>query len=108
MPSKEELEQAVLVITADDACGYEIQKTFGIVYGVGAESGRVALNKAAMAFDKALDVLRDMAYRRGANAVIAVRQSGFGASGGGVMGDAGVIVLSGTAVILGPRPSPSV
>lgn len=105
MPSKEELEKAVLVITADDACGYEIQKVFGIVYGVGAESGRIALNKAAMAFDKALMVLRESAYNAGANGVVAVRQSSTGTSVGGTFGDAVAVTLSGTAVILGPRPT---
>jgi len=103
MSSEEELEKAVLVITSDDALGYTIEKVFGIVNGIGSTAGRTSKNKGTDSYNSALAWLRYNAHEKGGNAVIGLRQSTYAASHGGAFGDAVGVVLSGTAVVLGPR-----
>lgn len=100
----DELKSAVLVLTTDNPLQYKIDRVFGVVSGAGSGSGASAVNKAAAAYVDALAMLRQVAYNSGANAVIGLRQSAFGASGGGMLGDAVGVLLSGTAVILSAAP----
>ncbi|UUW88413.1 heavy metal-binding domain-containing protein [Pimelobacter simplex] len=103
MPTPEELKRAVLVLTTDNALGYQVESVFGVVRGIAAVAGKPAGNKTADAYDEALEALREYAYEAGCNAVIGVRQSACGASAGGILGDAVSLVLSGTAVTISER-----
>jgi uncharacterized protein YbjQ (UPF0145 family) len=101
------------VVTLSDLPGHRITKVHGVVSGVGSLSGWTAADKGRGAVDKAFPDLLASARRLGANAVIGLHGSPFGA-GGGITnmlgGDAVGVLLIGTAVtaeLIVDPPEPS-
>lgn len=89
------------VVTLSELPGHRITKVHGVVSGVGALSGWTAAEKGRGAVDRAFPDLLASAQQLGANAVIGLQGSPFGA-GGGITnmlgGDAVGVLLIGTAV----------
>jgi uncharacterized protein YbjQ (UPF0145 family) len=91
------------VTTLPELPGYVIVKTHGIVADVGTGAGKVARAKGVEAFQAALNGVRWSAASKGANAIVGLQVSMFGASIGGAMGDAAGATLMGTAVTVRPQ-----
>jgi hypothetical protein len=86
--------------------GHRTAHTHGVVSQLSATSGWTATNKGSGALQKALLELRRTAGRMGANAVVGLTSSGFGAGGGITSvfgGDAVGVLLIGTAVTVEPE-----
>jgi len=94
------------VTTLDWVPDYRVVKTLGLVSAIGANSGWTAKTKGDIADDRAQDVLMQAAARLGADAVLGVRASAFGAGGGitgAFGGDAVGILYVGTAAVVEPE-----
>lgn len=85
-------------MTSDNPLGLDVVEIHGLAIGIGTGAGRTALSKTRDAYDEALTALQNHAWSMGADTVIGLRQSVSGASIGGMLGDASVVTLSGTAV----------
>jgi uncharacterized protein YbjQ (UPF0145 family) len=85
--------------------GHRIERTHGVVTGIGSLSGWTAASKGRGATQKAFPDLVAAARRLGANAIVGLQGSPFGA-GGGITnmlgGDAVGVLLMGTAVTITP------
>ncbi len=89
------------VVTLSELPGHRITKVHGVVSGIGALSGWTATEKGRGAVDRAFPDLLAAAQQLGANAVIGLHGSPFGARGGitnMLGGDAVGVLLIGTAV----------
>jgi uncharacterized protein YbjQ (UPF0145 family) len=87
----------------DSIPGYRIVRTLGIVSAIGSNSGLTAKEKGDIADDRAQDILLKAAAAVGANAVLRVIPSAFGAAGGitsAFGGDAVGILYVGTAAVI--------
>ena len=96
-----------LVTTLDWIPGYRVVRTLGIVSAIGANSGFTAKDKGDIADDRAQGNLRRAAAAVGANAVLRVIPSAFGAAGGitsAFGGDAVGVLYVGTAAVVEPDP----
>jgi len=88
------------VTTLHEYPGYRIVECFGIVAAVDTSAGKGAGEKGRGSLNAAFGDLCEAAAKRGANAIIAVQFANFGASLGGMMGDAVGTSVIGTAVRL--------
>ena len=89
--------------TLDHIHGYRVLKTLGVVSAVGAMSGWTAQAKGSTATRRSYGDLNARATELGANAVIGISASAFGAGGGItsiVGGDAVGVLYIGTAVVV--------
>lgn len=91
----------VLVLSTDSALGLNVVEILGLVHGVGTGWGEASRAKTERAYGRALEQLRTDAWSMGADTVVGVRQSSHGARRAALLGDACVVVLSGTAVRTG-------
>ena len=92
-----------MVCTTDAIPGYRIVSVLGIVTELSANSGWTATSKGNIALAESLQRLRMTAAGMGANAIVGLSGSPFGAKGGVtsvVGGDAVGILLLGTAVVV--------
>jgi uncharacterized protein YbjQ (UPF0145 family) len=90
------------VTTLHELPGYRIATVVGVVTELSATSGFTATSKGNVALDQAMANLRRTASERGANAVVGLSASTFGARGGvtgALGGDAVGVLLVGTAVL---------
>jgi len=88
--------------------GFRITKVFGLVSEVGATSGFTASTKGTNALSITTEQLRRSATAMGANAIVGLQGSPFGAGGGitsAFGGDAVGVLLMGTAVWVEPEPN---
>lgn len=90
------------VTTLHEYPGFETVKCFGLVAIVTSTAGMGATEKGLGSLRSGLKDLRVHAAQKGANAIVGLQISNFGASIGGVMGDAVGVSLIGTAVSLVP------
>lgn len=105
---------AEMVVTLPSMPGCDVIRVHGVVTALGSNSGWTASAKGANALHKAMEDLRLQAGQMGANAILGLTTSAFGANGGItdiVGGDAVGVLLSGTAVTVRPHqneraPSP--
>ncbi len=98
----------VMIVTTETLPGYTVIQTLGVVSNLSANSGWTAAAKGNNALWDALVGLKSAAVSLGANAVIGLSGSTFGARGGvtsGLGGDAVGILLLGTAVVVAPTTS---
>ncbi len=88
------------VTTLPELPGYKIVAAHGIVADVGTGSaGKFAHAKGIQAFKEALEGVLTSAETKGANAIVGLQISNYGAGiGGAAMGDAVGATLLGTAV----------
>lgn len=95
----------VKISTTDEIFGYRITKFVGPVSEIAGASGTTAGRKGSHALWKAMDGLSKQASSIGANAIVGLQGSAFGA-GGGITnmlgGDAVGVLLIGTAVVVEP------
>jgi uncharacterized protein YbjQ (UPF0145 family) len=92
------------VTTLPELPGYVTVAAHGIVADIGTGFGRTARNKAVDSFTDALNGVRWSAASKGANAIVGLQISNFGASQGGAgFGDAVGTTLLGTAVTVQPN-----
>lgn len=93
------------VTTLQGLPGHRVVQVLGVVTELSAASGFTAGTKGNHALDTAMDALRVSAVERGANAVLALSATTFGARGGVTSafgGDAVGVLLMGTAVVVEP------
>lgn len=93
------------IVTLDHIPGHRIASVVGLVTTVSASSIWTASAKGHQAKDDAVTALQDAAAAQGANAVVGVTASSFGARGGltsVVGGDAVGVLFVGTAVVVEP------
>jgi uncharacterized protein YbjQ (UPF0145 family) len=93
------------VTTLQTLPGYETIRALGVVSELGAASGFTAGSKGATALERAMSALRGRAEELGANAIVALSASTFGAGGGitsAFGGDAVGVLLMGSAVMVEP------
>jgi uncharacterized protein YbjQ (UPF0145 family) len=88
------------VSTIEAIPGYEIVEHHGVVGTVASTAGKKAGSKGFESLQSAQLALREGAWNQGANAIVGVHAAPFGASMGGVMGDAVGVLLLGTAVTI--------
>lgn len=91
------------ITTFDHLPGHSVTRVLGPVSVLSGASGLTATTKGNTALDRATSQLREAAASLGANAVIGLNASAFGAAGGitGVLGgDAVGVLLIGTAVVV--------
>jgi uncharacterized protein YbjQ (UPF0145 family) len=92
-----------MVTTLECLPGYRIARSLGVVTELGATSGFTATSKGNAALDFAMSNLRESAARLGANAIVFLKGSPFGAAGGitsAFGGDAVGVLLMGDAVVV--------
>lgn len=102
------LVEEALVTTLPSVPGYRITETLGVVTNLSANSGWTATSKGNTALYTAIWQLRTDAALMGANAIVGMVGSSFGAHGGItniVGGDAVGILLLGTAVVVEAIPN---
>lgn len=96
---------ASMVSSLPDIPGYRIVSNLGLVSALSSNSGWTARTKGNIALGSAYDELRANGAILGANAIVGVTASTFGAGGGitnVVGGDAVGVLLIGTAVVIEP------
>jgi uncharacterized protein YbjQ (UPF0145 family) len=97
--------QSERVTTLQELPGYRVTRVLGVVTDLSAASGFTASMKGQSALTDSMRRLRSNAAAMGANAVLALTSSAFGAAGGitsAFGGDAVGILLVGTAVVVEP------
>ena len=95
------------VTTLQTMPGHRVVRVIGVVTELSAASGLTATSKGTNALEDGMLDLRRSAAGMGANAVIGLTSSAFGAAGGitGFFGgDAGGVLRVGTAVVVEPDP----
>jgi uncharacterized protein YbjQ (UPF0145 family) len=93
------------VTTLQNLPGYKTIRALGVVSELSAASGFTAGSKGATALERAMSTLRVRAEDMGANAIVALSASAFGAGGGitsALGGDAVGVLLVGSAVTVEP------
>ncbi|MGI9085382.1 MAG: hypothetical protein ACR2FE_08820 [Aeromicrobium sp.] len=88
------------VTTLQAIPGYVIESHLGVIAIVVATAGMSAQEKATHSISESMKQLRTVGLNRGGNAVLGLHMGPFGASIGGVMGDAVGMVLLGTLVVV--------
>lgn len=99
-PQSRPVSQA-MVASTDHLPGYRVEQLLGVVTSVGSNSGFSAKAKGGNALSDSLASLCEQAGGLGANAIIGLGMSAFGAGGGitnALGGDAVGIAIWGTAV----------
>ena len=97
----------ITVVSTPDIPGHRVTAVLGLVTDLTGASGLTAGIKGREALTGALRGLRSAAHKKGANAIIGMNASVFGAGGGLTNvfgGDAVGVMLIGTAVIIEPIP----
>ncbi len=92
----------MLTSTLNEIPGYRITSFRGLVKGVGSATGLSggAAGKASDAFRDAEQALTNQALSLGANAVVGLQAPMSSASQGGILGDAVICCLIGSAVVI--------
>jgi uncharacterized protein YbjQ (UPF0145 family) len=110
-PARVDPVPAQRVTTLPALPGYRIVRVVGAITELSATSGFTATSKGTSALDNAMRSLRLTAAESGANAIVGLAGSAFGAAGGitsAFGGDAVGVLLIGTAVVVEaddqPRP----
>ena len=89
------------VSTLDSIPGYEITSHLGAIGTVSSTFGKGATNKGFESLQTSLHSLRTAAWERGANAIVGLHASPYGAKAyGPASGDAVGVLLLGTAVTI--------
>jgi uncharacterized protein YbjQ (UPF0145 family) len=91
------------VTTTEQLPGHQITQVIGVVTQLESASGWTAASKGNSALDRAMSGLSETAASMGANAIVGLHASTFGAHGGitsGLGGDAVGVLLVGTAVVV--------
>lgn len=99
-----------MMTTLADLTGYAVIRTHGVVTELAATSGFTATSKGRLALGDGLAGLGRAAGLMGANAVVGLQASAFGAAGGitsAFGGDAVGVLLMGTAVTVEEIPPSS-
>jgi uncharacterized protein YbjQ (UPF0145 family) len=86
--------------TLESIPGYEVVEHHGVVGTVASTAGKRAVKKGSDSLQGAMQDLRERAWNQGANAIVGLHAAPFGASTGGMMGDAVGVLLLGTAVTI--------